>query len=194
MVTVNLSMRPEGYLCHDEKQLTAAVSRLESGQPRQIAILAGSLGSGRRHFLQTVARRLTENGKLTRIVPLSLDGFEPIGPGLPAFVDYRLAFGGQYTEAAVAAITALRERVSQEPSAAGDGRWAVCFALLLEVSAPETLAAALLATEGALTPEMVANRALQELTAGAAHVLLHIPSESTLSDSTLYWTMTQAFE
>jgi len=52
-------MRSERYFCHDEKQLTAAVTRVESGQPRQIMILAGAEGSGRRHFLHTVASRLT---------------------------------------------------------------------------------------------------------------------------------------
>src|ERR1700712_3702620 len=190
-------MRPEGYLCHDEKQLTAAISRLEAGQPRQIMILAGEVGSGRRHFLQTVASRLTKSGKVTRVLPLSLEGFEPIGPGLPAFVDFRLAFGGEYTEAAAAQFTQLRERVSQEPSAAGDGRWAVCFALLFALPARDRQQAtlsALLASEGTLTPEMLANKALHELGAGASYVLLHVPVESTISDSTLFWALTQAFE
>jgi tetratricopeptide (TPR) repeat protein len=183
------------YLCHDEKQLTAAISRLEAVQPRQIMILAGAGGSGRRHFLQTVANRLTQRGKLARTVTLSLDGYEPIGPGLPAFVEFRLSFGGANAEALREPFTKLVERVGQQdPKAAGDGRWAVCFGLLLAMSAPEATLRALLGTEGTLTPEMAANKILADLSAGAAYLLLHIPADSTLSDSTLYWALTQAFE
>jgi tetratricopeptide (TPR) repeat protein len=187
-------MRSERYLCHDEKQLTAAVTRLEAAQPRQIMILAGPGGSGRHHFLHTVASRLTQRGKLARVVPLSLDGYEPIGPGLPAFVEFRLAFGVANPDALREPVAKLLERVAQHATSAGDGRWAVCFALLLAMASPEATLRALIATEGTLTPEMVANKALLDLSAGAAYVLLHIPADSTLSDSSLFWTLTQAFE
>lgn len=191
---VNLSMRSERFFCHDEKQLTAAVTRVESGQPRQIMILAGAGGSGRRHFLHTVASRLTQRGKLARVITLSLEGYEPIGPGLPAFVDFRLAFGAEHAEQLRDPATKLVELVNKHPSVPGDGRWAVCFALLLALPSPLPTVNALLATEGTLTPEMVANKVLLDASAGAAYVLLHIAGDSTLSDSTLFWAMTQAFE
>ena len=196
-------MGSERYFCHDEKQLTAAITRVEAGQPRQIMILAGAAGSGRRHFLQTVASRLTQRGKLARVIELSLEGYEPIGPGLPAFVEFRLAFGADQADQANQAnqpeplresVTKLLERINQHPSVPGDGRWAVCFALLFALPAPLPTLSALLATEGALTPEMVANKLLLDASAGAAYLLLHIASESTLSDSSLFWAMTQAFE
>lgn len=189
-------MRSERYFCHDEKQLTAAITRVESGQPRQLMILAGAGGSGRRHFLQTVANRLTQRGKLARVITLSLDGYEPIGPGLPAFVEFRLEFGGEPLQALREPITQLLARINQHPSVAGDGRWAVCFGLLFALPSPLATLEALLATEGegTLTPEMVANKVLLDASAGAAYVLLHIAADSTLSDSTLFWAMTQAFE
>jgi tetratricopeptide (TPR) repeat protein len=184
------------FQCHDEKQLTAAVARIESAQPRQLMILAGAGGSGRRHFLRTVAARLTQRGKLARTYTLSLEGYEPIGPGLPAFVEFRLSFGREsaVTDALREQVVKLVERVGKEPKSAGDGRWAVCFALLFALSSPESTLGALLAQEGALTPEMVANKVLQDMSTGAAYVLLHIPADSTLSDSTLFWALSQAFE
>src|SRR5689334_12627101 len=124
-------MRSERFHCHDEKQLTAAVTRLEAAQPRQIMILAGPAGIGRHHFLHTVASRLTQRGKLARVVPLSLEGYDPIGPGLPAFVAFRMEFGAHNAEALSEPVAKLMERIgAQDPKAAGDGRWAVCFALL----------------------------------------------------------------
>ncbi|HET8933581.1 MAG TPA: hypothetical protein VFN67_09085 [Polyangiales bacterium] len=188
-------MRSERFHCHDEKQLTAAVTRLEAAQPRQIMILAGPAGSGRHHFLHTVATRLTQRGKLARVVPLSLEGYEPIGPGLPAFVAFRLEFAAPNAEALGEPVAKLMERIgAQDPKAAGDGRWAVCFALLLGMASPEATLRALLATEGTLTPEMIASKTLQDMSAGAGYVLLHIQADTTLSDSTLFWTLTQAFE
>jgi tetratricopeptide (TPR) repeat protein len=192
-------MRSERYLCHDEKQLAAAVSRLETVQPRQIMILAGVVGSGRRHFLHIVAERLTQRGQTTQIVPLSLDGFEPLGPGLPPFVEYQLAFGrgGQERPEALAAqFRQLAERIAKNPAAAVDGRWAVVFALLLQLpdSEGEATLTGLLASETALAPEPIGAKALADLSASPARLLLHIPAESTLSDTTLFWAMSQAFE
>ena len=172
----------------------AAVSRLEGTEPRQVLVLAGAASSGREVFLAAVTERLTQRGHKTQVLPLSLDGFEPIGPGLQAFVEFRLSFEGGFAEQPAAQVRSLLERVLKDPLAASHGGWACAFALLFELDAPEPLLGALLAeAEVTLTPQGLLGKVLAHVSA-QTRVILDVAAESTLADPTTAWLLTHVFE
>jgi len=170
----------------------AAVTRLESKEPRQVLILAGAPSSGREVFLAAVADRLTQRGHKTQLLPLSLDGYEPLGPGLQAFVEFRLGFEHGLSEAQVAQLRSLLERVAQDQMSASHGGWACGFALLLALGAPESVLKELLAVEKPsaelLLGQVLAYGAQQGL------AIVHVAPESTLSDPTAAWLLIRSFE
>jgi tetratricopeptide (TPR) repeat protein len=179
---------------HDPAPLTAAVELIASGARGRPLILAGAPASGRRHVLEWLRRRASERGQPVRVVPLSLDGFEPTGPALTAFLELQLACGPAPLAPVEDELRKLLKVVSAQPAAATSGRWAVAFAVLLLVPEPQPLLASLLA-DGAppLTPELVLSRALA-LHAGDGRVILHMPSESTISDPTMAWLLARCGE
>ncbi|MET0387289.1 MAG: hypothetical protein ABW321_15075, partial [Polyangiales bacterium] len=197
-MAIDLSFR------HDEQPLMAAVSRLESSEPRQVLIVGGVLGSGRRHFVRRVAARLTERGKSTTLLALSLDGFEPTGPGVAGFVEFRLSFprrfsvsavegeGGAWTEALAAQARQLVEQLNRDPLFKSSGRWAAAWSLLFELEAPAEVLAALVAAAAAepLTPEKMLTTVLAQA-AGAepGRCIVHLAADSTLSDATVHWVL-----
>lgn len=187
MMAVSTSDPFELSFVHDPAPLTAAVDLIASGARGRPLILAGAPASGRRHVLEWLARRASERGHAVRVVPLSIDGFEPVGPGLGGFVELALAYGPATLAPAENELRGLLNAVSAQPAAATSGRWAVAFAALFLVPEPQPLLASLLA-QGAppVTPELVLSRALG-LLAGAGRVLLHVPPESTISDPTMAW-------
>lgn len=183
MTTGTSSIRDASF-CHDVSQLTAALDKLNASEPGKLLILAGPAGSGRRRVLEWLAER---SG--ARVVPLDLDGFEPTGPGVARFVEFRSAFGREREdeEERAAQLVKLVERVHALPAAASSGRWAAAFALTLELPDERAFCAELLALEDAqLTPERMLTGALERLSADTP-LIVHVPSESTLSDPTLEW-------
>jgi hypothetical protein len=166
--------------CHDPAQLSALA--LEAGQPAAPLVLAGPVASGRRHLLEMLAQRLGQ-----RVVELDLAGFEPTGPGLAAFVEFRQNFACKLGEDTAAALKRLLERVVQQPSAASSGRWAVGFALLTALPLLDATLAELLTVEGAALDAQRMLGAVLAAHSAQTNVLLHVLPESTLSDATAQW-------
>lgn len=186
-------MRPELFL-HDEKQFQAVRDWLASSDPRKVLVVAGVVGSGRGYVVQRLAEQLTAQGRPTTRLPLKLDGFEPNGPGLPAFIEFQLTLGRVHPEPVAAQIRELHARVATEGGTLinSSGRWAVGFAALLELSDPGPAAAELLATSEPLTPERLLTRVLSQA-AGEGACLVHVPADTTLSDPTAQWLLSAAF-
>ncbi|MEY4578237.1 MAG: hypothetical protein RL701_2940 [Pseudomonadota bacterium] len=187
-------------LSHDEQQLTAAANWLgvvepgsDANQSRKVLVVAGAVGSGRRSFIEAITESMNERGKPIELLHLDLDGFEPTGPGVGGFVEFRLTFGSGYSEALAAQFQKLLERVVQDPLANTSTQWAVCFALLLELSAPAAALTETLTETAPLQPARVIQRALTHA-AGRGACLVHVPATTTFSDATMPWLIATVLE
>lgn len=180
------SIRDVSFL-HDSSQLSAALERFLALEPGQALIFAGHAASGRRRVLEWLVERACERGQATRIVPLSLDGFEPTGPGVGRFVEFRSESAGALAPELPEPLHKLVERVQAAPLAASNGRWAIALALILELPEPASLCSELLALEGgALTPERALGGALARHSA-EARAIVQVASDTTLSDASADW-------
>lgn len=183
--------------CHDEQQFNAASAWLAGDAPRKVLVISGVVGSGRSYLVRSLAEKVAAQGRRTVLLSLVLDGFEPSGAGLPAFIAFRLELGvgRKHAEPVADQVRKLHAQLAGEndPLVNSSGRWAVAFASVLELEDPAPVLTELLATP-ALTPEQMLARVLVHVqAAGEGLCIFHVPADTTLSDPTAQWLLSTVF-
>jgi hypothetical protein len=166
----------------DPQALAASVALLQSNRAPKVLILSGLPGSGRRQFLE----QLAQSFGAANILQLDLDGFEPIGPGLPAFLEFLLAFERRHDADVQAQLRQVWQPIVSDPAAADSSKWAAVMSLTLGLTEPvPPLRAAL---GGGARPDAAAvlQACLAEQNGGAPWIV-HVPAEVTLPEPLGQW-------
>ncbi len=157
----------------------------------RVLVLSGPAGSVRDRFVAHLVEEAPGRGVAMARIPLTLEGFEPTGPGLVDFVPFLLDFWFPRPAPDRQALEeALRLALAHGTDGSG-GAWAVAFALL--VADPDSTSVlarwrALRADDpgGWASPDALVD-ALVDEHASRGGLLVEAEAESTLADPVCAW-------
>ena len=157
----------------------------------RVLVLSGPAGSVRDRFVAQLVEEAPGRGVAMARIPLTLEGFEPTGPGLRDFVPFLLDFRFPRPVPDRQALEeALRLALAHGTDGSG-GAWAVAFALLVADSDSTSVLArwrALRADDpgGWASPDGIVDALVAEH-ASRGGLLVEVEAESTLADPVCAW-------
>jgi len=157
----------------------------------RVLVLSGPAGSVRDRFVAQLDEEAPGRGVAMARIPLTLEGFEPTGPGLRDFVPFLLDF--RYPRPVPdrqALEEALRLALAHGTDGSG-GAWAVAFALLVADPASTSVLARWSARRaedpgGWPSPDALVDALVAEH-ASRGGLLVEVEAESTLADPVCAW-------
>jgi tetratricopeptide (TPR) repeat protein len=166
---------------------------LEAADAPAVISASSPPGSGHARFVRELLAACAAGSYPLVRLALTLEGFEPGGPGRQGFVRFLSRQGGGLASGPLAALTEVARRADDAGAPADSFAWAIALALVAASPAPARVldrwrAHELEGVHGWASADGVLDAALSE-DANGAHVLIDVSPLTTLPDPACAWLM-----